>query len=226
LDTRHFSLSHTWSLAIEEQFYLVWPVFVAVLGKRGVRHASVMMLLIAVAVRSLGEPLNEWSYYFTAYTHWDGLAAGAFLATLTSLREPRREYARLAGCGSTVLLSAGVWLTYHLGVWFTRLGYTFLAAGFAAGIYCLLAQKETAALSRFFNGNTLRAFGKYSYAIYLLHLLVFSFVYRNAPGEGLGSTLWKYALCLFGSLLVGYLSFALFERRWLALKDRILAART
>lgn len=220
LRTKHFILDHLWSLSIEEQFYLLWPLFVAVLGRKGIRWAALAMVTISISIRVLGGTAYQPSFYFSTITHWDGLAAGAFLSTLTSIRSPNREYVRLAGLVSLAVLIPAMWLSVVRGMWFSSLEYTLLAIGFAAGLYYLQGSENW--LTRLFDNRLLRAYGRYSYAIYVLQFQVLALTYK-IHGNGLATMLLVVTLSLAGMLLAGYLSFTLFEQRWLALKDRITA---
>ena len=94
---------HTWSVAIEEQFYIFWPALLWLVGRRGVTLASVCLIAVAVTTRIL--QFNTW----TLITHCDGLALGALLASWsvpTADREPRQEprFLRLG------LASVGFWV--------------------------------------------------------------------------------------------------------------------
>jgi peptidoglycan/LPS O-acetylase OafA/YrhL len=65
---------HTWSLAVEEQFYIVWPALLWVVGRKGLGPAALSLVALATVTRSL-----DW-YPWILATHRDGLALGALLA--------------------------------------------------------------------------------------------------------------------------------------------------
>jgi peptidoglycan/LPS O-acetylase OafA/YrhL len=85
---------HTWSLAIEEQFYLIWPPLLWWLGKRRLPRIAIALVGLAVAARTL----NFSS--FILITHCDGLALGGLLAGI--LRDLDR------GSGSALRLRSGM----------------------------------------------------------------------------------------------------------------------
>lgn len=91
---------HTWSVAIEEQFYVFWPPLLWVVGRRGITLATMCLIAVAVTTRIL--QFNSW----ILITHCDGLALGALLAHWSvpaaqgeSRREPRFLMLGLASAG-------------------------------------------------------------------------------------------------------------------------------
>ena len=94
---------HTWSVAIEEQFYLFWPAFLWAVGRRGITLATMCMIAVAVATRIF--QFNSW----ILITHCDGLALGALLASWsvpTAAGKSRQEPSFL----SLGLASVGFWV--------------------------------------------------------------------------------------------------------------------
>src|SRR5262249_15232829 len=103
---------HTWTLAIEEQFYILWPLLAVAAGRKRLIPLAVLFLAAPVAMRSMG---------FTPYlllTRCDGLALGALLAALVFDRE--RLQRRLTGFRigfalvGVAALCAPVWLRFIL----------------------------------------------------------------------------------------------------------------
>jgi peptidoglycan/LPS O-acetylase OafA/YrhL len=79
-----WDLGHTWSLSVEEQFYLFWPLVLAAFGLPGGRVAVGVWLLAAPLFRSVAGSTGEWPYYylFGFEANADALAAGCGLAML------------------------------------------------------------------------------------------------------------------------------------------------
>src|SRR5207237_331276 len=68
-------LTHTWTLAIEEQFYLLWPLLVVLAGRRLIPLA-IALATASVLLRSLGV------HWWTLAARGDGLALGGLLAAI------------------------------------------------------------------------------------------------------------------------------------------------
>jgi peptidoglycan/LPS O-acetylase OafA/YrhL len=173
-------LGHFWSLALEEQFYLVWPAVVWLVPVRRLRQVCVGIILAAVVIR-LG--LRSVNMDLAAYTlmpaRADALAAGAWLAAAVHTGV---DLARLQRTAWWILIVSGGAMTmmfmrqhplFELAADVQIVGYSLLAFGGTALIALALNTRgvETP-LGRFIGHPTLRFLGKYSYAIYCVHPLV------------------------------------------------------
>lgn len=178
------SVSHFWSLASEEQFYLLWPFIVR---RRSARWLMRLCLAIAAASLSLrvvmvlaGAPIQA-VYQFLA-TRMDALALGG--AAAAGFRDPsvlswvvrRRRW--LLGSGIASLIAGGlVSRAYNFADPVTlSVGYTFLAAGFALIVAASAAADSGSGELAALRWAPLRSVAKYSYAMYVLsvplHFLV------------------------------------------------------
>ncbi|MBN9618721.1 MAG: acyltransferase, partial [Actinobacteria bacterium] len=109
-------LQHFWSLAVEEQFYVVWPLVIVLLGLLGRRFRSALLLLLlsAVVVVSLGysvtttEHLASWAYFALHTRAWE-LSIGALVALGAPVlcRAPRAVVQPFAALGLVALVASG-----------------------------------------------------------------------------------------------------------------------
>jgi peptidoglycan/LPS O-acetylase OafA/YrhL len=173
--------NHLWSLAQEEQFYLLWPPALFVLLRRRVAPARLLVLLVVViaainlqrlaVVTAGGERHRIW---FAPDTHSDAIVFGCAAALvwkyhLLPVRATRWLWAIVAAC----------WLGALIGFDPLRPG-TFpatlplFAAASAVGIVALLDDSPALAM-RLFATRPMQAMGKVSYSLYLWHapLIVF-----------------------------------------------------
>ena len=186
------ALSPFWSLALEEQFYLLWPLVLLLLLRRGVRESRIAValacLFVALAAYRAGLGLAgaSWSrLYFGPDTHADGLVLGCLLALLCrrGLRVP--QFAGWLGLGA--LLVAFV-LTPELPQATGAIAYG-LGPMSIAGVLLVGAALEPGLLSRCFSLRPVVWLGVISYSLYLWHMFVFSLFDWQNPLVALPVTL-------------------------------------
>jgi peptidoglycan/LPS O-acetylase OafA/YrhL len=184
---RHSILDISWSLAIEEQFYVFWPLLVFCVSRRVLVRVCVG-LIAAAAVLRIGLVLNGThpiSIYVLTPCRMDSLAVGACVAAIV---RSDGGIERLAGrCGvvsiSGILAFVGLaafdsfsfpldgppWATIT-GTLTQCVGFTLLAIGFVGLLVLALTSGPSHPLVRLLNARVLRTLGKYSYAIYFFHV--------------------------------------------------------
>jgi peptidoglycan/LPS O-acetylase OafA/YrhL len=222
--------NHFWSLAIEEQFYLIWPAVVLLCGRRGL--AVVCLTLIGTALLLRGAYVWAGDYYYwTVYTltpcRWDGLALGGLLAL--AYRTPGWR-ARLAwpariSAIACLLVLAGFAVTWDgLGVeppLMQVVGYSLLALFFGALLVLAVNAPASGIAGRAWSHPVLRFFGKYSYGLYVVHPNVMEYLMGVLPGTGLARWLGAgvFAVASLGlSVALAWLSWHLYEKHFLKLK--------
>ena len=226
-------IGHFWSLAVEEQFYMVWPVLVWHLSARAISKLCVAALVFSLVLRFIlvshfGSGI--WIYAFTL-TRADGLYVGALLATVYALRGQISN--RLIGglfAGGVGLLALVAFLGPVRQLWLTgrdmsTIGITGLAlAGGATLVFCLKFDKSV--VGRFFQQSWLRSFGKYSYGMYVWHFPIYYAIEHLLKLRGVMFPLSTGIGFLYTALLIAaaysaaWLSFNGYERWFLRLKSR------
>jgi len=234
-------LQHFWSLAIEEQFYLVWPFLVLRLSRRRLIAVCFGIMAAAFVLRAV---LFEIHLPIAAYT-WticraDSLAVGAVVAL--AFRDPHdwevlSRWARrlalpaLAGLILVRVLNpncmAGPGDAPSLSM--DTLAISFNGIFFAACIALTMGAPIGSRTRRIVGAPFLRFFGKYSYCLYICHLPIITVLAkagfssdqlaRRLHTNDLVGVLVVNAIGFAVSLSVALASWHLYEKQWLKLKD-------
>jgi peptidoglycan/LPS O-acetylase OafA/YrhL len=167
--------THFWSLAVEEQFYLLWPVLVFLLDRRRLIQLCFACIAVAIGVRIwLAVAHYTAAAYVLMPARMDALAIGAVIALMfrdSAGRELLRRYARPVGLAAGGLLAAIALVQDGLGheELLTQIGgYTLFAIGFGS-LLIMAAEQQSPRLRRALEGRWLQFFGRYSYGLYIIH---------------------------------------------------------
>jgi len=209
-------LSHTWSLSIEEQFYLVWPVLL--LGLLAVSRGRLTLIasllagatLLAVTLRVLlwSVPGGYHRAYFGTDTRMDALAIGCLVALAFS-----RRPIRVPTLGMGALIAAIpliLWTTNDSSMATVGLAATaFVAAGLVAGA-------ATGVGDRVLGWRPLAYVGIISYGLYLWHRPVM----KAFTDSGMSGVPWAVAVMFAASIGLAWVSRRFVEQPFLQLKGR------
>ena len=214
---------HFWSLAVEEQFYLVWPFVVLFLPPRWLLTGLWLMILGAPVCRVGLIALGASPFYFTL-SRVDGLAAGALLAVLQSrgtLGKLRRPLALLAiGMGAIVALQG--FLANHAGTAWIQVTKFSCITGWYTALVGLLLTSTPSLATRWLRSAALRFVGRISYGLYVFHPVVYAFILpRLAPYPAL----LRASAAVAVTFVLALLSWYGFERHFIRLKDRLAPER-
>jgi peptidoglycan/LPS O-acetylase OafA/YrhL len=227
------SLSHLWSLAVEEHFYLALALLFPVFARRrwSVRvlvGVLVGLLVTALALRIAGTAAGVGGVQLQWRTHFriDSLAAGVLLA-VARVQAPaaferlvRRRWIWAA------VTAAGLWFLATVGkagALGSTLGYTVAyatAAGFLLLLHGAAWVQRAGWLSR-----PVAALGRYSYGIYIWHIFAAQLVLERLPGLDYQSATPLAQLAKYGAaILTGITATVLVEQPVLRLRERLVPA--
>lgn len=224
-------LAHTWSLSVEEQFYLVWPLaLLLLLRTRLSRSALVGVALAAAGLATVTRtvsyligpdtPEHFGRWYFRTDTKIDALLLGCAIALLLASDLPhRRWFARLpvgaVGVASlTALLAVIPWVHQTRATFMVQLSVFRLAA--AGLVLAFVVGRAPSWLEQAFSTRWLRFTGILSYSLYLWHFPVFAL-----SQDRLGRSLKSLMVELPVTLALAYGSYRLVERPFLRARERL-----
>ncbi|HNE90008.1 MAG TPA: acyltransferase family protein [Actinomycetota bacterium] len=206
-------LMHTWSLAIEEQFYVFFAVLMAVLLKRARSRVVLIVLIVLTAVSAtwmflLADADPVWAYYGTT-TRIQALLVGAVLALCarrgsSAASDGDGRWPRLLGWVAVAVMAGFLLLPASNDVMF-RGGFLLVAAASAVVIWAITTG---GALASALSWRPLVALGTISYGVYLWHWPVFLLLDTDRPGTRLPEQLWAFVV----TIVIASVSYVVVER--------------
>ena len=222
-------MRHAWSLAIEEQFYLLWPLVYCWLGDRRARWAAwigmplvAIVTLVGLALAALpalgGHDLGDWTYRLPT-TRLLSLSLGCSLAFAEGWLRAVPVRLDLAAVGAALLGLAGLAVGSVV-----RLNGSIATVGFAcvslwAVLIALRLDARRSPLRALLANGPLTAIGRISYGLYLYHFPIFiALRVRYADDD---PSIGRVLLAVGVAFAVAFLSYRWIERPILAARDRI-----
>ena len=243
LDLRiHSTFSHSWSLCVEEQFYLVLPVVLLLLFRAKAHKYGVLLLIFffiaGFAIRLYGWHLLDsfagtdsfnvkWHelIYYPVYNRLDGLLAGIAIAAVYHYRP---QFAAAAGKFANGLLLAGL-MILAVAYWVcmdessfiaTLFGFPLVAIGYGAIVFSAVSPRGILYQKRLY--LTEKA-AMLSYGIYLSHKGIVHLIHQLCVKYGIGEDTNLMMLISFVAVVLGAIILhVVVETPFLALRNKIL----
>lgn len=217
VNTAHSPMEHTWSLAVEEHFYLVWPFAVYALSVTASRRLALFGMIpaaiaLAIATAFFEERLPAEAdsiIYRVTFYRMMSLALGAVIAyTEPQLRRQPKRTATLMGALFllAILIIPMTPLVDHRWVGPIMLvGFSLLSGSIV--LAAIAAEQVGNVLAKVLGGSLLGFFGRISYGLYLYHLPIFTALGVWGFPKGEPPTVWISGLALLLSAGIATASF-------------------
>ena len=223
-------VAHFWSVAVQVQFYLAFPLLVYLLPRRALKGLLVAVVAATPFIRlALGmAKVPAFAFLFPAVA--DQLAAGCLVAVWIREEGSRlqlRDWSWRAAFVVVPVFLAVMFLPrrWH-GVWFDPVSHSAVTLFYGLVLMAVLTAPDMLPLNRVLNVRFLGIIGKYSYGMYAFHyLLLPPFVVLasrwgfgvEAPHKGIAFLIFA-AVGFLGTFVLAWLSWHLYEKHFLKLK--------
>lgn len=245
--THSIFFTHLWSLSVEEQFYLLWPLFIFFVRGRALKIALLAIIVVAPAFRAVlaaylqhrtsldPHAIGEAVYWFTL-SHFDAFASGGAVAVF-KLNERIRRPGLVCGVVLAVVILVGLVnllaMPHAVPLDPSSLGYPIASLEHGQHIwsysllncfFALLILWVSVTSLKVFNASPLVAIGKVSYGMYVFHWAILG-AFNQTISTRLSSSLLSFVV--YFSMVYGFswLSYRFFEQYFLKLKNRFALPR-
>ena len=231
--------SHFWSLAIEEQFYLVWPLAIFLIPANYLKRFLLLMIvagplmrfLLAVVIDANVLPLfpeKDFVIYVLPFSHTDAFAAGGYF----SLYGKNRASYLVWGSILLVLMLGMItsWLSTKRILWdqlgyepFMKDSYKYIWGYSAVNLmfsFVLVNVRNRAFMPALFENPLLVYLGTISYGLYVFHLPILLLVYSTISNF---PEIVRAATTLFVTVMISMVSYEFMEKRFINSKDKYFA---
>jgi peptidoglycan/LPS O-acetylase OafA/YrhL len=226
-------LNHFWSLAVEEQFYLVWPFVILWLKKpKKLLIFMIVILVLLLIARSIAwmcrfPDLNYTTFY--SFTRVDGICIGCIIALLHNIHFDFLRRNTAAIVIGLAMLNFGFYFLNRLGdyPYLAFVGYTTFAAMFGLLIHEGVTG-DSKIVNVIFNQPFLKFFGIISYGLYVFHWPIYemtqpslnSFFLQDLNASEQMSRLGTSLLATIFAIGISIISYYAYEMRFLKLKEK------
>ena len=213
-----------WSISVEEQFYIAWPLLLRFFGIKRIKQLAIGMLGLAFVTRIVLAVygVEHPGVWCNTLARLDPIALGAILAFTLRGRSPQmNNLLRVVLCA---VAFASWWLiARYLSQDGTSSIATFALSGFASVVLLMAVLRSEAPLLRVPPFSWLVYLGRISYGLYVFHLLALAVMMNVSFVPGLGIPISFEFRVLFSFLLTVALaatSYSFLEQPFLKLKER------
>ena len=229
------NLSHLWSLSVEEQFYLIFPLYIFIIEKKILLLKSTIILIVIVLIlRCISYNFidkiefikNTWNTFYRMDCFFLGLLI--YLLKENGFLEKNDKWIGLVLtiCVLSILIGGIYEHTFRINHFFVTIGFTIVAVAYGCIIILVINERKNF-LKKITSNATLIFFGKISFGLYIFHwpiyLTMFSFInfFMRKTGiylNAINIQLVNIIISSFIATVISYLSFKYYESIFLKWK--------
>lgn len=228
-----FKLGHFWSLAVEEHFYIVWPVVILFCGLSRLKKISILLVCVSFSIGLISAFLDNpslWLINWSTVNHIGGLALGSLCALTLHEKGNFKGIVPWAKIGLLVfgflfLLLAFIPRQYFLWI-VIRTKIIVSSFLFVSLLILAVEALPNSLIGRFLTNRIMTRFGQVSYGLYVYHGILRPLFDQIFPRETLIALLHSpalgivayFVLAIGSSFLISLFSWHLYEKQFLKLK--------
>ena len=234
------SLNHLWSLAVEEQFYIIWPIIILWMTKKRNFKQSIQIMLgfivFSVLLRCCITVLINWQCaYMFLLSRMDALIMGGMIAYIIykrpkvfqAIKEANNDYFKLLLIILICLMMYNLYTKVSV-IFMTKYMITFMNIFYLSLLIKVLGghiDKKKGWFERLSCSKFMKETAKISYGLYIFNLPVLYFLSFGTRALEITDFYYVYPIfiCVGGGItfLLAYLSYHFYEKRFLRLKDKL-----
>jgi peptidoglycan/LPS O-acetylase OafA/YrhL len=220
----YINLLHFWSLALEWQFYITFPIALAL--TKSARATAIIAILIAIISRLYlmwSHPLNfDNAIYSFTTCRGDALAFGVLSATIKPIKN--QVFIKTIGVTGALLLSTLLILVAQSGPsfkaipWLQSFGYTAIACASAMVVFSVANLSKTAIPIRILELKPITLIGRSSYSLYIWHLPLLPMIYgfsRTITTSSTEHMAVTFAIAISFTIIAASISYILLEKQFM-----------
>lgn len=228
------AVNHFWSLAVEEHFYLVWPVVVYFCTREKLKQVCLILILAAPVLRAMlmGAGFDSVVPYVLTMTRVDSMAVGGLMAALLAEKNGLLKWRPRIALGAIVaMVGLAAIVGFHRRLdrddfMTSFVGYSLLALVSAWLVLECGQIKSGTRACRLIANPVFASFGKYSYGLYVTHMFFAKTFDLLLPWTTLHRIFGSYAAAIMIhaavsiaiSWCIAWVCFHAFEKHFLKLK--------
>lgn len=217
---------HFWSLAVEEHFYLFFPLLVYFLKEKQLVLSLCVLIIVSITLRFMLSSNGYEVFYFT-FTRLDELCLGAFLAFLELKGKftegSAKRFLYVLGLMLAPIFLLWYFFTSESNVFVQTFKYLLISIIYFCVIGFIITATKTNFLNKILATKPLLFTGKISYGLYVYHGLCFAYFAKYFHTDYI---LLNFFASFIFSFIVATISFYAFEKHFLKLKKYFIYVKT